>query len=194
MQGPGIGPARGVALLPPGLHEPRHWPRHRSALAALQVTFSFNLPLIHLSWISLSSHPWTSHPAPHRPFFFSWDSKMLGKEMPSLTWKSANHLAIAYQPDKVNLEEIIPVAIEKDGQYSIYTKFEILLTIQQGGFHSFHTYIRVFNLAFIFRNYQPWHIWRARQSLYFQGPTLHLHSALTCTRTTSTKQGRHPSN
>ena len=60
MQGPGIGPARGVALLPPGLHEPRHRPRHRSALAALQVTFSFNLPLIHLSWISLSSHPWTS--------------------------------------------------------------------------------------------------------------------------------------
>ena len=56
---------------------------------------------------------------------------MLGKEMPSLTWKSANHLAIAYQPDKVNLEEIIPVAIEKDGQYSVYTKFEILLTIQQ---------------------------------------------------------------
>ena len=43
---------------------------------------------------------------------------MLGKEMPSLTWKAANHLAIAYQPDKVNLEEIIPVAIEKDGQFS----------------------------------------------------------------------------
>ena len=73
---------------------------------------------------------------------------MLGKEMPSLTWKSANHLAIAYQPDKVNLEDIIPVAIEKDGQYSVYTKFEILLTIQQGGFHSFHTCIRVFNPVF----------------------------------------------
>ena len=52
---------------------------------------------------------------------------MLGKEMPSLTWKAANHLAIAYNPDKVNLEEIIPVAIEKDGQYSVYTKFEILI-------------------------------------------------------------------
>ena len=123
MQGPGIGPARGVALLPPGLHEPRHRPRHRSALAALQVTFSFNLPLIDLSWISLSSHPWISQ----RPLYLSWDSKMLGKEMPSLTWKAANHLAIAYHPDKVNLEEIIPVAIEKDGQYSVYTKFEILI-------------------------------------------------------------------
>ena len=144
MQGPGIGPAGGVALLPPGLHEPRHRPRHRSALAALQVTFSFNLPLIHLSWISFSSHPWTSH----RPLYLSWDSKMLGKEMPSLTWKEANHLAIAYHPDKVNLEEIIPVAIEKDGQYSVYTKFEILLSIQQGGFHSFPTCIRVFNPVF----------------------------------------------
>ena len=133
MQGPGIGPAGGVALLPPGLHEPRHRPRHRSALAALQVTLSFNFPLSHLSWISLSSHPWISQ----RPLYLSWDSKMLGKEMPSLTWKAANHLAIAYNPDKVNLEEIIPVAIEKDGQYSVYAKFEILLTIQQGGFHSF---------------------------------------------------------
>ena len=112
MQGPGIGPARGVALLPPGLHEPRHRPRHRSALAALQVTFSFNLPLIDLSWISLSSHPWISH----RPLYLSWDSKMLGRQLPSLTWNSGNQLTIAYSGANVKLDEVIPVAIAEDGE------------------------------------------------------------------------------
>ena len=49
-------------------------------------------------------------------FFSSWDSKMLGRQLPSLTWNSANQLTIAYSGDNVKLDEVIPVAIAEDGE------------------------------------------------------------------------------
>ena len=49
-------------------------------------------------------------------FFSSWDSKLLGRQLPSLTWSSANHLTIAYNGAGINLEEVIPVAIAEDGE------------------------------------------------------------------------------
>ena len=50
-------------------------------------------------------------------FSSSWDSKMLGRQLPSLTWNSANQLTIAYSNDNVKLEEVIPVAIAEDGEH-----------------------------------------------------------------------------
>ena len=41
---------------------------------------------------------------------------MLGRQLPSLTWNSANQLTIAYSGDNVKLDEVIPVAIADDGE------------------------------------------------------------------------------
>ena len=96
VQGPRPGSSRGVALLPARLHEPWHWPGHRPSLIAVQV--------------ALTQLNWTSSP------FSSWDSKMLGRQLPSLAWNSANQLTIAYSGNNVKLDEIIPVAIAEDGE------------------------------------------------------------------------------
>ena len=97
VQGPRPGSSRGVALLPACLHEPWHWPGHRPSLIAVQVPF-------HSIELALNS------------FFSSWDSKMLGRQLPSLTWNSANQLTIAYSGDNVKLDEVIPVEIAEDGE------------------------------------------------------------------------------
>ena len=41
---------------------------------------------------------------------------MLGRQLPSLTWNSANQLTIAYSGDNVKLDEVIPVEIAEDGE------------------------------------------------------------------------------
>ena len=51
-----------------------------------------------------------------KSFFTSWDSKMLGRQLPSLAWDSANQLTIAYSGGNVKLDEVIPVAIAEDGE------------------------------------------------------------------------------
>ena len=64
--------------------------------------------------------PFTQLNWPSSPFS-SWDSKMLGRQLPSLTWNSADQLTIAYSGDK--LDEIIPVAIAEDGEFCALLKY-----------------------------------------------------------------------
>ena len=62
-----------------------------------------------------------------KSFFSSWDSKMLGRQLPSLAWDSGNQLTIAYSGDNVKLDEIIPVAIAEDGECCALLRYDFLL-------------------------------------------------------------------
>ena len=50
---------------------------------------------------------------------------MLGRQLPSLAWDSANQLTIAYSGDNVKLDEIIPVAIAEDGECCALLRYAI---------------------------------------------------------------------
>ena len=78
-------------------------------------------------------------------FFSSWDSKLLGRQLPSLTWSSANHLTIAYNGAGINLEEVIPVAIAEDGERR-WESSEIIAPQKPRFYGLFPPRVRHFNL------------------------------------------------